>query len=66
MRKIQAVYDYLKDNKERGLSQVEAITMFRDFRLSGTIFDLRAEGYNITTARKVDVTGKKYSRYHMV
>ncbi len=65
MSKIDEVFDYLKKNKERGLSQVEAITMFRDFRLSGTIFDLRAEGFNIATSRKVDVTGKKYTRYHM-
>ena len=66
MKKIDAVFNYLDDHPVKGISQIEAIAMFSDYRLSGTIFDIRKGGTTIRTSRKVDAVGKKYTRYHMV
>ena len=69
--KISLVKQFLTSPKGRkkGLSNVEAITMFKDYRLSGTIHALRTRwpyGHRITTVVKKDATGKAYSRYFFV
>ncbi len=64
--KISDVFTYLGNHRRKGLSQLEAISLFQDYRLSGTIFQLRKQGVDIRLERKVDDNGKKYSRYFIV
>ena len=52
MKKKQTdmILNYLQ--KHRGITQAQAIEKFGCYRLSGRIYDLRAEGYPIITERK--------------
>lgn len=52
--------------KRRGLSPLEAIGLFRCYRLAARIDELRKDGFNITTHVKRDTTGKTYGRYSLV
>lgn len=58
------ILDYMKKNKEAGISDTEARDLFGIRRLSGRILDLRREGYEIKTIWKNGKTryGKK-TRY---
>ena len=51
--------------KRRGLSPLEAIGMFRCYRLAARIRDLRDRGYDIRTQMKKDAKGKTYARYFL-
>ncbi len=51
--------------KRRGLSPLEAIGMFRIYRLAARIDDLRNDGIAIRTDVKRDTTGKSYARYFL-
>ncbi len=64
--KINDVFNYLVAHPKKGLSQLEAISLFKDYRLCGTIFQLRNQDVDIRLERKVDDNGKKYSRYFIV
>ena len=44
------ILEYLQ--KHRGITQAQAIEKFGCYRLSGRIYDLRSEGYNIITHMK--------------
>ena len=44
------VLDHLKKNKK--LSQKQAINLYGAYRLSAIIYNLRKDGYNITTSFK--------------
>ena len=48
--KKQRVLKYLVENR-KGITPLEALRMFGSFRLGAIIFDLRQEGYNITTEK---------------
>lgn len=50
----------------RSLTQLEAIGVYRIYRLAGRIFDLRSRGHNIICNNKVDPTGKTYGEYRLV
>ncbi len=52
-------------SKRRGLSPLEAIGMFRIYRLAARIEELRAKGNKIRTEVKRDTTGKQYARYFL-
>lgn len=54
-----------KTSKRRGISQLEAIGMFRIYRLAARIEELRDEGYDIETELRKDATGKTYARYFL-
>ncbi len=64
--KIEAVFQYLSNHPVKGLSQLEAVSLFKDYRLCGTIHQLRNQDVDIRLERKVDDNGKKYSRYFIV
>ncbi len=49
----------------RGISPLEAIGLFRCYRLAARIQELREEGHNIETEVKRDTTGKSYARYYL-
>lgn len=49
----------------RGISSLEAIGLFRIYRLAARVGDLRDAGHQITTFIKTDTTGKKYARYFL-
>lgn len=51
--------------KRRGLSPLEAIGMFRIYRLASRIRELREDGHDIRTEKKLDATGKTYARYFL-
>jgi len=50
---------------QKHISQLEALGVYRCFRLSAVIHELRKEGYNILSHWFVDATGKKYKRYYL-
>jgi hypothetical protein len=52
-------------NKRRGITQLEAIGLWRCYRLSARIKDLRASGTKIRTEIKRDTTGKTFARYFL-
>ena len=54
-----------QSGKLRGLSQLEAIGMWRIYRLAARIEELRDDGYNIRTEMKRDATGKAFARYFL-
>jgi len=50
---------------QKYISQLEALGVYRCFRLAAVIHELRKEGYNIQSHWSVDATGKKYKRYYL-
>jgi len=63
MSKVDKTLEYLRTHKSHSISNVEAIAVFGNFRLSSTIASLRDKGHLIDTDLKVDAAGKNYSRY---
>lgn len=61
LTKKQRVLRYLVENR-KGITPLEALRMFGSFRLGAIIFELRQEGYNITTenVRHVSKNGVSY------
>lgn len=51
--------------KRRGISPLEAIGMFRCYRLAARIRDLKDDGINILTETRKDAKGKTYARYFL-
>lgn len=49
--------------KGNSISQLEAMGVFRIYRLAARIFDLKAKGHKIVTTMKKDATGKSYAEY---
>ena len=47
MNNKEKILNYLKEHKS--ITQLEAINMFWDWRLSAKIYNLKKEGYNIKT-----------------
>jgi len=45
------------------ISALEAMSLYRIFRLAARVKDLRNQGYEIETNMKEDTTGKPYARY---
>ena len=63
--KIGRVLDHL--NSVGSLSNLEAIHLYQDFRLSGTVEQLRNRyGYVINSVARRDNNGRPYTRYTMV
>ena len=55
LTKKQRVLKYLVENR-KGITPLEALRMFGSFRLGAIIFELRQEGYNITTGNVKNVS----------
>ena len=55
------IRSYLKSG--RTLTAIEALELFRCFRLAARIQDLKAEGMTIAT-EMVESSGKRFARYH--
>lgn len=55
MNQEQRILRHLQEN--RGITQMEATSLYGILRLSGRIFDLRRQGYNIITTM-IDVTNR--------
>ncbi len=51
--------------RRRGISPLEAIGLFRCYRLAARIQELRKGGNHIITEVKRDTTGKSYARYYL-
>ena len=49
--------------KRGSITALEAMSLYRIFRLAARIHDLRADGNTIHTKWKKDLTGKKYAQY---
>ena len=45
------------------ISALEAMSLYRIFRLAARVEELRNQGYEIDTEMKTDLTGKRYARY---
>ena len=61
----QNVLDYLK--KHKSITSWEAIQEFHITRLAAVIFDLKDEGYIISTQRMKDIdTGKSWAKYTLM
>lgn len=63
LKHLQSIDPATKET--RGLSALEAIGLFRVYRLAARVGDLRDAGHPITTIIKTDTTGKKYARYYL-
>lgn len=50
---------------EDHITALQAIGLYRCFRLSGRILDLRKDGWDISTEMVKDRTGKTYARYRL-
>ena len=58
----QRILEYLKNGNS--LTPLDALQLFGCFRLSGRIWDLKRDGYDIkSTIIKDENTGKYYSKY---
>jgi hypothetical protein len=51
--------------QRRGLSQMEALGLFRIARLASRIEELRDDGHDITTEMRTDPTRRTYARYFL-
>ena len=49
----------------QGITALEAIGLYRCYRLAARINDLRNAGHQITSIRKKDRTGKTYAKYFL-
>lgn len=58
------VLAYLQRSK-RGITGLDALRRFGLYRLSGTIHELRSEGYNIKTDMMTREDGTTYARYYL-
>lgn len=61
----ERILNYLKSNGS--ITQLEAVKLFWDWRLSARIYDLKKEGYNIKTetlkVKRADGTDAYVSKY---
>ncbi len=62
---LSYLHQYDDKGNPRSISALEAIGLFRIFRLAARINDLRDDGLDIKTSINTDVTGKIYARYSL-
>lgn len=44
---------------------MEALHVHGIYRLAASVYELRNEGFNVTTKMHKDISGKKYARYYL-
>jgi len=49
----------------RGITQLQALGLYKTFRLSAIIYTLKKEGMDIISTRKKALTGNHYVEYSM-
>lgn len=64
MSQSDQILKYLQEYDH--ITQLEAIGLYRCFRLAARILDLRKKGHVIETENRRDTTGKPYARYRLV
>lgn len=64
MNKTKAVLEWLESGNE--ITSWDAIYMFRATRLSGIIYNLKQQGYNIQSKLEKSVDGTQFSKYWLV
>ena len=64
----QKILNYLKQNKS--ITQLEALKLFWDWRLSAKIYELKKDGYNIKSedikVKKIDGTYGYVTKYTLL
>ncbi len=61
----RTLYRHLKQRKDKGVSQLEAMLLHRIAALPRRISDLEEAGIQINRERKIDETGRAYVRYSL-
>lgn len=64
MSQRTAILNHLRNNKD--ITALEALGVYRVFRLAARIEELRKDGHNIVTDIRTDATGKQYAAYRLV
>ena len=59
----QQIHDYLKSGKP--LTAIEALELFKCFRLASRISDLKRQGYTINSELITTSTGKRVAQYSL-
>lgn len=59
------ILTHLRDRRSAGLSQFEALHLYRIAALPRRIADLKDKGVDIRTERRLDPTRRPYSRYFL-
>lgn len=60
-----AVLNLLRERGERGVTPLDALDAVGSFRLGARVFELRAEGYEISSDLETTPTGKRIARYRL-
>jgi len=58
------ILNHLQEKKY--ITALEALSLYRIFRLAARICDMRDDGYTIDTIFKTDITGKRYAQYKLL
>lgn len=64
MNQRTAILNHLTSGQS--ITPLEAMGVFKVFRLAARIEELRRDGYDIVTERKKDSAGRKYYSYRLV
>lgn len=56
----------LQARGSEGLTPLDALDLAGCFRLAAVVWDLRAEGWDITTTMVESPTGSRFARYHLI
>lgn len=65
MSKTQRILEYLENGKT--ITDSDAVDLFKAYRLSGIIYNLKKKGYNISTINEInEETKTRYARYKLI
>lgn len=65
MNKTQNILEYLE--KGNTITNVDAVDLFKAYRLSAIIYNLKKKGYNISTINEInEETKTRYARYKLI
>lgn len=65
MSKTENILEYLK--KGNTITNVDAVDLFKAYRLSAIIYNLKKKGYNISTINEInEETKTRYARYKLI
>lgn len=65
MSKTQRILEYLENGKT--ITNSDAVDLFKAYRLSGIIYNLKKKGYNISTINEInEETKTRYTRYKLI
>ena len=65
MSKTQRILEYLENGKT--ITDSDAVDLFKAYRLSSIIYNLKKKGYNISTINEInEETKTRYARYKLI